>query len=292
MSIGSLLSRVVPTAIGYATGGPVGAVTAAASVEQGKQQERDIKAAMDRRRRQEQQIRSKIMAIGDPNAPGAFPTPRPANLGQTGFFERLGNLGSNVGNTLLSGLESAVPSVVNRLIFGGGRTTTSTQGPAVTTVTNVGAQESQGSGTIDAGAGALLPGLISGARNLLKTPGGQLALGGGIGLATSMIGPDGKPMRVTRKMKSQLKSLLRMTNNNVALVGDFLGLDQDQMLFILNKRFRNDGPVVTKAALRKTRQTIRRLHSMQNVLKSITPTATGRRRAPMKRATTTTLIKN
>ena len=61
---------------------------------------------------------------------------------------------------------------------------------------------------------------------------------------------------------------------------------------ILLKRFRNDGPVVTKAALRKTKSTIRKLHNMQDVLKSITPTTTGRRRAPMKRATTTTLIKN
>jgi hypothetical protein len=64
------------------------------------------------------------------------------------------------------------------------------------------------------------------------------------------------------------------------------------LVMILLKRFRNDGPVVTKAALRKTKQTIRRLHSMQDVLKSITPTATMRRRSPMKRATTTTLIKN
>jgi hypothetical protein len=50
--------------------------------------------------------------------------------------------------------------------------------------------------------------------------------------------------------------------------------------------------MITKAAMRKTKQTIRRLHNMQDVLKSITPTAAGRRRAPMKRATTTTLIKN
>ena len=71
-----------------------------------------------------------------------------------------------------------------------------------------------------------------------------------------------------------------------------LGINEDMLVAILLKRFRNDGPVVTKAALRKTKQTIRRLHSMQDVLKSMTPTSTGRRRAPMKRATTTTLIKN
>lgn len=292
MSIGSFLSRVVPTAIGYATGGPPGAVAAAVGTERAKTQEKEIKSAINARRQQEKQLRSRIMAFGDINAPGAFPTSRPANLGQPSFLDRLGNLGSQVGDTLLSGLESAIPGLINRKIFGGPRTTSSTQNPAVTTTSNVGAQESSASGTIDAGAGALLPGLISGARNLLSTPGGQLALGGGIGLATSMLGPDGKKMRVTRKMRSQLKSLLRMTNNDYALVGDFLNLTTDQMLFILNKRFRNDGPLVTKAAMRKTKQTIRRLHSMQDVLKSITPTVTGRRRAPMKRAMSTTLIKN
>jgi hypothetical protein len=64
------------------------------------------------------------------------------------------------------------------------------------------------------------------------------------------------------------------------------------LIAILLKRFRNDGPVVTKAALRKTKSTIRKLHNMQDVLKSITPTASGRRRATTKRGMTTTLIKN
>ena len=91
-------------------------------------------------------------------------------------------------------------------------------------------------------------------------------------------------------MRSQLRSLLRQTNNDYALVGDFLNLSMDQMLEILAKRFRNDGPVVTKAALRKTKQTVRRLKSMCDMYDSLRPTA-ARRRAPMKRATTT-LIKN
>ena len=69
---------------------------------------------------------------------------------QPGFFSRLGDLAGNVGNTLLTGLESAVPSVLNRAIFGGSRPQSASQGPALTTITNVGAQESQGSGTIEA----------------------------------------------------------------------------------------------------------------------------------------------
>ena len=127
---------------------------------------------------------------------------------------------------------------------------------------------------------------------MLKSPAGQVALGGGGAAALSFMTPDGKKMRITRKMKSQARMVLNMTGGNLSAAADMLGIDENTLVMILLKRFRNDGPVVTKAALRKTKQTIRRLHSMQDVLKSITPTAAGRRRAPMKRATTTTLIKN
>ena len=121
---------------------------------------------------------------------------------------------------------------------------------------------------------------------------GQLALGGGAAGALSFMGSDGKQMRITRKMKSQARMVLNLAQGNISVAADILNISEDMLVTILLKRFRNDGPVVTKAALRKTKQTIRRLHNMQDVLKSITPTAAGRRRAPMKRATTTTLIKN
>ena len=210
---------------------------------------------------------------------------------QPGFFDRLGNIASNVGNTLLTGLESAIPSLINRQVFGT-RPQSAVQMPAITTTTNVGAQESQGSGSIQAGAGAFLAPALSAARNLLKSPGGQLAIGTGTGLALSGVGSQPSGMRITRKMKSQARMVLNMTGGNLSAAADILGIDENMLVMILLKRFRNDGPVVTKAALRKTKQTIRRLHSMQDVLKSITPTATMRRRAPMKRASTTTLIKN
>ena len=249
---------------------------------------RNIKRAEQKQRKQYMEFFGQQSSIPTIQQNLARTTPAISTASSGGGFldtirGGLREVGGFVGDVFSSGIPQ---------LFGVARPQSIRQQPAITSVTNVGAQETQGSGSIEAGAGTLLAPVLQGARNLLKTPGGQLALGGGVGFATSMMGPDGKPMRVTRKMKSQLKSLLRMTNNNVALVGDFLGLSQDQMLFILNKRFRNDGPVVTKAALRKTKQTIRRLHNMQDVLKSITPTATMRRRAPIRRASTTTLIKN
>ena len=291
MSISSIVSRIIPAATAYVTSGfnPVAAAAAVASTEAAKREQK-----RQRRRAAEQAAefeRNLNMAFGDPNAPGAFPTMRPDNLGQPGFFERLGGIASRTGNTLLTGLESAIPSVINRAIFGS-RTSQASQNPAITTITNVGAQESQGSGSIQAGMGSLLPSVISGARSLLKSPLGQLTIGTGVGSALSMVGPDGKTMRITRKMKSQARMVLNLAQGNISVAADILNISEEMLITILLKRFRNDGPVVTKAALRKTKTTIRRLHNMQDVLKSITPTAAGRRRAPTKRGMTTTLIKN
>ena len=92
-------------------------------------------------------------------------------------------------------------------------------------------------------------------------------------------------------MKSQARMVLNMTGGNISAAADMLGIDQNTLIMILLKRFRNDGPVVTKAALRKTRQTVRRLKSMCDMYDSFRPRAAARR-SPMKRATTTTLIKN
>ena len=291
MGLSSLVSRIIPTAVGFATGGPVGAVTATLATEQAKKQERQVKRQIEQQRQQEQKFIQELnmMGSGEFGTPGlTFTTPKPQ---QAGFFTQLGNLASNVGSTLLTGLETALPNIISQKVLGQ-RPVNVGQQPALTTVTNIGAQESQGSGSIQAGAGSLLAPILGQARNLLKTPGGQIALGGGTALIGSMFGGEGKQMRITRKMKSQARMVLNMTGGNLSATADMLGIDQNTLVMILLKRFRNDGPVVTKAALRKTKQTIRRLHNMQDVLKSITPTATIRRRAPMKRATTTTLIKN
>jgi hypothetical protein len=291
MSIKSLVSRIIPTAVGFATGGPVGATTALMATESAKRQERIIKRDIAK----QQQEYNNMEFLGSTGS--SIPTIQ-ANLARTapvvstassggGFFDTVRGGLREVGGFVSDVFSSGLPQ-----LFGVSRPAGIAQQPAVTSVTNIGAQESQGSGSIQAGAGSLLPSVLSGARSLLKTPQGQLALGGGAGLVGAMFGGDGKQMRITRKMKSQARMVLNMTGGNLSATADMLGIDQNTLIMILLKRFRNDGPVVTKAALRKTKQTIRRLHSMQDVLKSITPTATMRRRAPMKRATTTTLIKN
>tara|TARA_Y100001972_G_scaffold33768_1_gene41969 strand:- start:15 stop:887 length:873 start_codon:yes stop_codon:yes gene_type:complete len=289
--IKSIVSRIVPAAIGFATGGPIGAATAAMATESAKRDERIIKRNIARQQKELENMEffgstgSSIPTIQQ-NLARTTPVVSTASSGG-GFFDTVRGGLREVGGFVSDVFGSGLPQ-----LFGVQRPAGIAQQPAVTSVTNIGAQESQGSGSIQAGAGQLLAPVLQGARNLLKTPQGQLALGGGTGLVASMFSGDGKQMRITRKMKSQARMVLNMTGGNLAATADMLGIDQNTLIMILLKRFRNDGPVVTKAALRKTKQIIRRLHSMQDVLKSITPTATMRRRAPMKRATTTTLIKN
>jgi len=204
----------------------------------------------------------------------------------SGFFSGLRNVARDVSGFVGDVFSTGIPQ-----LFGVNRPANVAQQPAITSVTNVGAQESQGSGSIQAGFGAALPSVLSGARSLLKSPLGQLSLGTGAGAALSFMGPDGKKMRITRKMKSQARMVLNLTGGNIPAAADILNISDDMLIAILLKRFRNDGPVVTKAALRKTKQTVRRLKNMCDMYDSLRPTAT-RRRAPMKRATSTTLIKN
>ncbi len=291
MGLGSFISRAIPTAIGFATGGPIGAATAALSVEKAKKQERQIKQQINQENARRKEFMEYFGGTGS-----SIPTIS-ANLARTtpvvstassggGFFDTLRGGLREVGGFVGDVFSSGIPQ-----LFGVARPPSVGQQPALTTVTNIGAQESQGSGSVQAGAGALVPSLLQGARSLLKTPAGQLALGGGAGIATSFLSTDGKQMRITRKMKSQARMVLNMTGGNLAAAADMLGIDQNTLVMILLKRFRNDGPVVTKAALRKTKQTVRRLKNMCDMYDSLRPAA-ARRRSPMKRATSTTLIKN
>ena len=241
---------------------------------------------------QQEAQRRKNMAVNyggnfDPVSGTGIPSTTTQQAGMGGFFGGVTDFFKGAGEVIGSAFSSGIPQ-----LLGVNRPRGVGQQPAITTVTNVGAQESQGSGSIQAGMGSLLPSLVSGARGLIKSPVGQLLTGTGIGTAVSMLGADGKPMRVTRKMKAQARMLLNMTGGNLSMTADFLGISEQQLVFILLKRFRNDGAVVTKAALRKTKSTIRKMKNMCDLYDDLRPAA--RRRTPMRRATrsSTTLIKN
>jgi len=240
------------------------------------------------------EYKENFMATLPPNAFGldSYGQTSTTGVNRAGFGSNFGNFLGDATSNILAPLGTFASGI--RSLFGmggGGRPTSSIGQPAITTVTNVGAQESSGSGTVEAFAGALPNILGSGVRNLFKSPFGQVGLGGTAGLVGSLIGSDGKTMRVTRKMKSQARTLLNITGGNLQITADFLNISEEQLVFILLKRFRNDGPVVTKAALRKTKSTIRKMKNMCDMYDDLRPAA--RRRPAMKRATrSTTLIKN
>jgi len=246
------------------------------------------KLAEQQRKAQEMEIfgGGRGSTFRDPYAGTLIPNQGVSNQGETGFFSTLRSGLRETGGFISDVFSSGIPQ-----LFGKQRPVGVGQQPAVTTVTNVGAQESQGSGSIQAGVGSVLPSLVSAGRGLLKSPLGQLALGTGTGVALGGLGCPPKAMRITRKMKSQARMVVNLTGGNLSAAAGILEIDENMLITILLKRFRNDGPVVTKAELRKTKQTVRRLKSMCDMYDSLRPTAT-RRRSPMKRASTTTLIKN
>ena len=288
MPFSKLIKTAIPAAVGFATGGPAGAFAATVGSLESQRAEKKIK-------QQQIALEQEFSGMADfsdfATTRGSVVVPdyRPNNnVNRAGnFFGGVTDFFSGAGEAVKSIFGSGIPQ-----LLGIGRPRGVGQQPAITTVTNVGAQESQGSGSIQAGMGSLLPSVVGAARGLLKSPLGQLGTGTAIGGALSFIGADGKPMRMTRKMKSQARSLLNMTGGNLSLTADFLGISEEALVALLLKRFRNDGPVVTKAALRKTKSTIRKMKNMCDMYDDLRPAA--RRRSPVRRATrlSTTLIKN
>lgn len=283
MGLGGLIEGAVK---GFALSGgsPFGAFTGAIAGEKEEKAKRQAKEFQEYQNQRRQQQMAEIFGTGNVRsiqAPMTVPATQQAGFG-AGFGQFLSEVGQNIVSPI-TGLVSAVGPLLGR---------SEVQQPAITTTRGIGAQESQGSGSQQAFIGG--PGLgqaINYASRLLRTPGGQIGTGLGLGGAAALLGPDGKKMRITRKMKSQYRSVLNLAQGDYQLAADMIGVSVDQFIMVLLKRFRNDGPAVTKAALRKTKQTVNRLKSMCDMYDSLRPAAR-RRATPMRRASSTTLIKN
>lgn len=134
--------------------------------------------------------------------------------------------------------------------------------------------------------------------NILKQLPRQLpniGLGAGAGIvAGSLMDSTSNPTpfnRITRKLRSQMRSLYNMSgmdlDQTAALASSIFGVNitRDDVAFILMKRFRNDGALVTKAAMRKTKKTLNALKRADDLLKMARPTATRRRSGVTQRVT-------
>ena len=285
------VAPIVATVAPFVPGGQAVAAVAGAKVAA------DQRAAI--RYQQELQKEQMMMDYSDfgSNRQGAVivppynPTPTTQNAGG-GFFSDVGSFFRSAGGVVRDAFGSGIPQ-----LFGVGRPQGISQQPAVTSVTNIGAQESQGSGTIQAGFGAGLGQLVNVGSRLLRSPAGQLGIGTAVGGALSLVDSSGRQIRITRKTKRLAQQAYQLAMGDLSTATQLfaqlsgISVNEQQYVLILTKRFRNDGAVITKAALRKTRSTIRKMKSMCDMYDDLRPAA--RRRTPMKRArASTTLIKN
>lgn len=136
-----------------------------------------------------------------------------------------------------------------------------------------------------------LPAVVGGGTAIARGLGGMLMLGGGaIAVAPTIIDQFGneKKLRVTRRLRSQVKRAVEMFG--VEAVADQMGTDVEVIFYILTKKMRNDGPYVTKAAVRKTRQTVRKMKHLCDMYDDLRPAA--KRRAPARTTSRVTQIKN
>jgi hypothetical protein len=146
-----------------------------------------------------------------------------------------------------------------------------------------------------------LPGLAGQALGqvgrLLARPGvGNVAAGFGAGAtADFFIDQFGNPKKlvITRKMQRDVKKLFMMSGGDFNMTAELYrmatgrSITGEQVVQIITKTFKNQGPFVTKAAVRKTRQTIRKMETLCDLKDRLAPP---RRAAPRRRATTATKI--
>jgi len=286
MPFGKLLKNVVPAAIVYVTGGPVAAAAAFAQSDRAQTRNKFIQQETARQQKEQQQLMRNAMEFRDTDALNRTiygNSGGNSQLVRQGFGSTFGSFLSDVGQNIvspLSGLFSQVRPFVSQQSIGQ---------PALPTRTTLGGQESQSSGVTEGFVGGI-PNILGQAARFLRTPAGQVGTGLIGGLGAGMLSGGNGGMRITRKMKSQYRAVLNLAQGDYDQAAAMIGVSTDQFIMVLLKRFRNDGPVVTKAALRKTKTTVRRLKSMCDMYDSLRPTAT-RRKAPMRRASTT-LISN
>ena len=279
-----IVSVALPAAIGFATGGPAGAFAGGVGGLETEKAKRKQKQMIQRQQGQTFHGIGGDMFIPSDISQGSTTAQR--QIGTTtnaGFGSSFGSFLSDVGSNIvgpLSGLFSQVRPFISQQSQGQ---------PALPTRSNLGGQESQSSGVTQGFVGGI-PNILGQAARFLRTPAGQIGTGLVGGIGASMLSGNGGGMRITRKMKSQYRAVLNLAQGDYDQAASMIGVSTDMFIMVLLKRFRNDGPVVTKAALRKTKTTVRRLKSMCDMYDSLRPTAT-RRKAPMRRASTT-LISN
>ena len=128
------------------------------------------------------------------------------------------------------------------------------------------------------------------AARLLSRPGVGGAVGGfGAGAVVDFfIDQFGntKKLVITRKLQRDIKKLFMMSGELYRMATG-RSITGEQVVQIITKTFKNQGPYVTKAAVRKTRSTIRKMETLCDLKDRLAPP---RRAAPRRRAMSTTKV--
>jgi hypothetical protein len=211
------------------------------------------------------------------------------------FGQSLGDVGRGIG----SFFSDASPLLD---VFGVSNPMQRTNSGTASTIIRQAPDEQASSGEIMGANLGLAGPLMQAGRQLFRSPGGQTALGFGAGALGAALAPSGSGApRITRKMKSDVRRIYMMAGMNPDVTAQILNnmgtyprmnFNASLVFFILTKRFRNDGPVVTKAAVRKTKSTLRRMKGVVDMYNNVCKPTT--RRAPARRAApkAVQLIKN
>ena len=154
----------------------------------------------------------------------------------------------------------------------------------------------QGVGMNQAFLGPLLTGV---GRNLATGGARNLALGVGGGLVADALGlfdGSGRKLIITRKMQREVKEMFMFMGGDLNATAQaysnfkMRSYTADNILAIMLKKFSSQGPYVTKAAVRKTRSTLRKMKTLADITSDLMP-----RKAPVRRrasTTTTKLVRN
>ena len=148
-----------------------------------------------------------------------------------------------------------------------------------------------------AGLGALATQGIGAAARLLSRPGvgglvGGLGAGAAVDFFIDQFGQE-KKLVITRKMQRDVKKLFMMSGGDFNMTAELYRMATgrqitgEQVVKIITKTFKNQGPYVTKAAVRKTRSTIRKMETLCDLKDRLAPP---KRRAPARRRTMSTSI--
>ena len=147
-----------------------------------------------------------------------------------------------------------------------------------------------------------LPQIATGVGRFLTSKSGQIATGVGtaVGLGSSQFMASDSRMKPVLTQSRRNKSKVRQLVNFMGIEGTANFLSQsmnvnvspNDVVALLLRTFRNDGAYITKAQVRNLRRTTNRFKSLEKQVKEATSMTRTTRRAPVRRASSTTLIKN